>query len=247
MPQPTDVATREQASLLDPMPELEHDAELSALIADGDASIASIRSSPSPRVFIISGPSGVGKDTVLEQLRDYYPQARYVVTSTSRPRRSNEIDGVHYAFLEKATFERAIEAGEYIESELVYGNLYGVPRRPIVEGLAEGRHVIIKVDVKGAATLRRLIANTISIFLLPESMETLLDFLCNRKTEPAAVIRKRFHTAREEIDRVGEFDYTVFNRSRQLEETLAAIRSIIEAEQRRVDQPPILLPPPVTR
>ena len=207
------------------------------LCVRGDGHITDIAQNQSSRVFIISGPSGVGKDSVLEKLREVYPTARYVVTATSRPKRPGERDGVHYRFLEKSEFERQIAAGDFIEHALVYENLYGVPRRPIEEGLAAGQPVIIKVDVKGAATLRDHISDTVSIFLLPESMQALKQRLRDRKTEAPDVLLKRFRTACEELERVGEFDYAVFNEAGQLEKALQDIIAIVEAEHRKVERP----------
>jgi guanylate kinase len=219
-----------------------HDAFVKALCDHGNLHISRILDARAPRVFIISGPSGVGKDTVIEKLREVYPDAGYVVTATSRPKRRGEVHGKHYLFIDREDFEAQIAAGDFIESALVYGNLYGVPRRPIVDALAAGQHVIIKVDVKGAATLRKLIPNTQSIFLLPESMEALLHRLRARKTEDTDVLMKRFRTATEELDRVEEFDYVVFNEAGRLDAAVRQICNIIDAAQRRVHQPPVILP-----
>lgn len=215
------------------------ESELQDQFAHGNEHIARLRNVGSPRVFIISGPSGVGKDSVLEHLQRAYPAAQYVVTSTSRAMRDGEIDGVHYRFLDRGNFQRQIDAGEYIESEEVYDNLYGVPRRPIVEGLASGQHVIIKVDVRGAATLRKKINPTVSIFLAPESMEELYARLKYRKTETREALKRRFHTSSEELDRAEEFDYVVFNESRKLDDAVANICHIIECEQQRINPPEV--------
>jgi len=217
------------------------DPDLAGECARGDSQLRHLFERRSTRVFIISGPSGVGKDSVLEKLQKIYTDACYVVTATSRPMRPDEIDGVHYRFLDRDDFERQIEAGDFAEHALVYDNLYGVPKRPIEEGLAKGQHVIIKVDVKGAATLRTLIPSAASIFLLPESMESLWQRLHRRKTETREVLMKRFRTACEELERVNEFDYVVFNEANKLDAALNHIVTIINAEQRRVDQPTITL------
>lgn len=220
----------------------DHDARLERLYEHGDALIASLRAASKPRVFIISGPSGVGKDSVIEALRDVFPDAAYVVTATTRPMRPGEIDGVHYVFLSKEEFLDRIERNDFIENALVYDNHYGVPRSPIVDGLAEGRHVIIKVDVKGAATLRRLIPNTISLFLAPESMHALLNRLRDRKTDDPEVLMKRFMTASDELEEVEKFDYVVFNEDGRLAEAVQSICNIIDVEHRKVHQPDIVIP-----
>lgn len=216
--------------------------QLDALYAEGDKLINEIRSKDAPRVFIISGPSGVGKDAVIEQLRKQFPRAQYVVTATTRPMRVGERDGVHYKFMTREDFEAGIDAHAFIENALVYENHYGVPKQPIVDGLAEGRDVIIKVDVKGADTLRRKITNTISIFLAPESMEELLTRLRDRKTDDPDVLMKRFRTASQELEKVEEFDYVVFNEDDQLDATVQAIVNIVKVERLKVGVPEIELP-----
>jgi guanylate kinase len=219
------------------------DPEFAPICDTGNALIQAFVQGRTPRVFIISGPSGVGKDSVIEDLRTVYPDARYVVTATSRPMRPTEIDGVHYLFLERGDFERRIAAGEFIEHALVYENLYGVPKWPIVEGLDNNQHVIIKVDVQGAATLREIIPQAVSIFLLPESMEALWGRLSGRDrlTVDPEVLITRFRTACAELKRIGEFDYAVFNEADKLDAALNEIVGIIDAEQRRVTQPDIRL------
>jgi guanylate kinase len=217
------------------------DADFDELYRQGNALITRLRATNQPRVFIISGPSGVGKDSVIEQLREHYPNARYVVTATTRPMRRGEVDGVHYMFLSKQDFINGIASDQFIEHALVYDNHYGVPRTPIDEGLAAGQHVIIKVDVKGAATLRRCISGATSIFLAPESMEELLDRLRSRKTDDHDVLLKRFRTASHELDRADEFDYVVFNEAGQLDRAITRIRSIIDTEQSRIHQPEITI------
>lgn len=216
--------------------------QLDQLYAEGNALIDEIRSSDAPRIYIISGPSGVGKDAVIEELREEFPMAQYVVTATTRPMRTGEIDGVHYKFMTKEDFVAGIESDAFIENALVYDNHYGVPKQPILDGLAENRDVIIKVDVKGAATLRRLIPNTISIFLAPESMEELLTRLRDRKTDDPDVLMKRFRTASQELEEVEHFDYVVFNEDEQLDATVRAIVNIVHVERLRVDHPEITLP-----
>lgn len=217
-------------------------ALLQELYAEGNRLIDEIRSKDAPRIYIISGPSGVGKDTVIDQLRETFPNAQYVVTATTRPKRVGEVDGLHYQFMTKEDFVAGIAADAFIENALVYDNHYGVPKAPILTGLAENRDVIIKVDVKGAATLRRLIPNTISIFLAPESMEALLTRLRDRKTDDPDVLMKRFRTASQELEEVKHFDYVVFNEDEQLDSAVTAIVNIVRVERCKVTRPEIVLP-----
>lgn len=219
--------------------ELALERELQPRFEHGDRHIERLRNAGAPRVFIISGPSGVGKDTVLEQLRLAYPDAQYVVTATSRAMRPGELEGVHYHFIPRDEFKQQIDDGDFLEHAIVYDNLYGVPKRPIVEGLAAGKHVIIKVDVQGAETLRERISNPISIFLAPESMQALLERLRARKTDKIDALRKRFTTASDELDKADAFDYVVFNEADQLDQAVAQIAHIIEAELARINPPQV--------
>ena len=220
----------------------DHDARLDELYAEGNSLIAQIRNTSKPRVFIISGPSGVGKDSVIEELRKTFPDAQYVVTATTRPKRFGEIEGTHYLFLTKEEFMDRLERNDFLEDAEVYGNHYGVPRSPIAEGLEQGRDVIIKVDVKGAATLRKKISNTISLFLTPESMPALLERLRDRKTDDPDVLMRRFTTATAELAEVEHFDYVVFNEDGKLENAVKQICNIVAIEHHKVRQPEIQLP-----
>lgn len=220
-----------------PLETLLADASVRRLIAEGDPLLKALQTTATPRVFIISGPSGVGKDSVIERLQERLPDAQYVVTATTRERRANEIDGVHYLFLATGEFERRIAAMDFLEHATVYGNHYGVPRSPVVAGLRNGQDVIIKVDVQGAATLRKRISNTVSIFLAPDSMAELLRRLQSRKTEDREKLTKRFSTACEEVTRAGEFDYVVLNEAGKLDEAIDSIQDIIAAVHHQIHPP----------
>lgn len=220
-----------------PLETLLADDTVQRLIGEGDPLLANLRTTATPRVFIISGPSGVGKDSVIERLQERIPSARYVVTATTRERRENEIDGIHYRFLSTETFLQGIATDDFLENAMVYGNHYGVPRSPVIDGLRQGRDVIIKVDVQGAATLRQRISNTISIFLAPESMTELLRRLHSRKTEDREKLIKRFSTACAEVTRAGEFDYVVLNEAGKLDEAIANIHDIIAAVHHEIHPP----------
>ncbi len=204
-----------------------------------DELIGDLRALRRPRLFVISGPSGVGKDTVIELLRERSPEAYFAVTVTTRPRRPGEIDGVHYYFLDDATFDARLAEGEFLESATVYGYRYGVPRWPIRAALGRGQDVIVKVDVQGAESIRRLVAHTVSIFLAPESMAALLQRLRARKTDDPEALMHRFGTASRELASAAAFDYVIFNESDRVERTLEQICAIVTAEHARTHQPEI--------
>jgi len=204
-----------------------------------DELIGDLRALRRPRLFIISGPSGVGKDTVIELLRDRYPEAFFAVTATTRARRPGEIDGVHYYFLDQATFVARLSDDEFLESAVVYGHHYGVPRTPIRHALARGQDVFVKVDVQGAASIRGLIDHTVSIFLAPESMSALLQRLRSRKTDDPEALMHRFGTASRELASAVDFDYVIFNESERVERTLGQINAIVIAEHCRTRQPDV--------
>ncbi|MCA9862137.1 MAG: guanylate kinase [Thermomicrobiales bacterium] len=204
---------------------------------DADHVIGDLRSLRRPRVFIISGPSGVGKDAVIEQLRLRYPDAYYAVTATTRNRRPGEMEGYHYHFMSEEEFRARLADGDFLESATVYGNLYGVLRSGAREALARGQDVFFKVDVQGAAEIRRLLPTAVSIFLAPESAATLLQRLKHRKTDDPAVLMTRFATATRELAAAFDFDYVVFNRQDQLDQALEEMLAIIHAEKVRSTQP----------
>ncbi|MDQ3696380.1 MAG: guanylate kinase [Chloroflexota bacterium] len=202
-----------------------------------DGLLSNLRNIHQPRVFVISGPSGVGKDTVIELLRPLYPDAYFAVTATTRPRRPGEIDGIHYYFLDVETFTARLTDGEFLESAVVYGHHYGVPRGPIRTAIARGEDVFIKVDVQGAASIRALAPQVIMLFLLPESMGILLQRLRSRKTDEPEALMNRFSTASRELASAQSFDYVVFNESDRVERTLDTIKAIVRAEHARINQP----------
>jgi guanylate kinase len=203
---------------------------------DADDLIGDLRALRRPRVFIISGPSGVGKDAVIEQLRERFPDAFFAVTATTRERRPGEIDGVHYFFLTEEDFRERLAEGEFLESASVYGHLYGVLKGPVRAALSRGQDVFVKVDVQGAAEIRRLVPTAVSIFLSPESASTLLQRLKHRKTDDPAELMTRFATATRELSAAPEFDYVIFNKQDQLDVALAEIAAVVQAELCRTNQ-----------
>ena len=189
---------------------------------------------PAPLLIVVSGLSGAGKDAVLDSLRLKAPQAAFVTTVTSRPRRASETDGVHYHFVTRERFEAMRDAGELLEWAEVYGNYYGVPRSGARDFLASGRDTFIKVDVQGAATIRKLVPEAVLIFISPPSLAETATRLAKRQTEGTEELATRLQTARREMEYLDIFDYLVLNRSGEIERAAADILAIISAEKCRV-------------
>lgn len=191
---------------------------------------------PQPLLIVISGPSGVGKDTVVQRMKERDLPFHFVVTATTRPKRTDEVHGVDYFFLSSDEFARMIEQNELLEYAIVYNDYKGIPKQQARAALAGGQDVIMRVDVQGAATLRKLAPEAVLIFLTTENEEELVNRLKARKTETPEGLSLRIATARQELKRVGEFDYVVVNHDFRLDETVETIRAIIEAEHHRVKQ-----------
>ena len=187
-----------------------------------------------PLLIVLSGPSGVGKDAALNALKLMARPWHFVVTATTRPQRPGEQDGIDYIFLETAAFLEMKEQDELLECAQVYGNWYGVPRSQVSQGLKEGKDVILKVDVQGADTVRKLATEALFIFMVPGSFDELRDRLTQRMTERPSEIDLRLSIAWSELGRVAEYDYRVVNRDDQLEQVIAEIDAIITAEKCRV-------------
>ncbi len=189
---------------------------------------------PRPLLIVISGPSGVGKDTVIQRMKERGLPFHFVVTATTRPKRPNEVDGKDYIFVSKEEFARMIEADELIEYAIVYGDYKGPPKTKVREALASGQDVILRLDVQGAETIRKLAPEALLIFLTTESEDELVRRLETRKTETAEELKLRIATARKELQRIEAFDYVIVNHDFHLDETVDTIRAIIEAEHHRV-------------
>lgn len=195
-----------------------------------------------PLLIVISGPSGVGKDTIARGLIDRSPDSFYfVVTATTRPPRADEVHGRDYFFVSTDEFARMIEEDELLEYAIVYNDYKGVPKQQIRDALASGRDVIMRVDVQGAATIRKVIPNAVFIFLMAESEEAMVRRLQERKSESMEGLHLRIATARQEMKRLRDFDYRVINAEDKQERTVYSILAIMEAERCRVDQRPVVL------
>jgi guanylate kinase len=206
-----------------------------------DEIIAELRARRQPLLLILSGPSGVGKDTVLEAMRAAHPEIYFTVTATTRTQRPGEIDHVHYIFLTQAEFAEQVASGEFLERAEVYGNRYGVPKTQVRRALNRGQDVMVKVDVQGAATIRELAPQAIYIFLAPPSMEELTRRLRSRKTEDIDELLRRVRTAEREMSALELFDYVIVNENDQVENTVAAIEAIMTAERHRVHARSLML------
>ena len=194
-----------------------------------------------PLLIVLSGPSGVGKDTVIQVMKNRGLPFHFVVTATTREARPEERHGVDYFFLSKDDFAEMIEQNELLEYAIVYNDYKGIPKQQVREALASGKDVIMRIDVQGAATIRRLVPNAVTIFLTAESEEMLVRRLRERKTEAPDQLKMRIVTARRELRRIVEFDYVVINREQRLAETMEQVLSIIAAEKSRVDWTPVVL------
>lgn len=195
-----------------------------------------------PLLIVISGPSGVGKDTIARLMMDIKNDNYYfVVTATTRPPRAGEVHGYDYFFVTHDEFARMIEEDELLEYAIVYNDHKGVPKQQIREALASGKDVIMRVDPQGAATIRKLVPQGTFIFLIAESEEAMVQRLRERKSETAEGLNLRIATARQEMKRINEFDYVVINAQERQQETVAKIEAIILAEHQRVGRQPIQL------
>jgi len=188
-----------------------------------------------PLLIVISGPSGVGKDSVVQGLKERGLPVHFVVTATTRPRRENEIHGKDYFFVSTEEFARMIEAQELIEYAFVYNDYKGIPKQQVREALASGHDVVMRLDVQGAATVRRLAPEAVLIFLTTRTEAELVNRLKARKSENPDELSLRIATARQELKRVSEFDYVIVNSDGCLEKTVETVIAIILAEHQKVN------------
>ncbi len=186
-------------------------------------------------LVVVSGPSGVGKDTIIEALRrrPRDPDYHYVVTCTTRAPRPGEIDGTSYHFVGRERFAALRAAGAFLESAEVHGNWYATPRAEVRRALASGHDVILKIDVQGAAAVKGIVPDALLVFVVPPSMEALFRRLRARATETAGELEVRQRNAAIELARAGDYDHVVVNEDGQVERTAEQIDEIIRAERRR--------------
>ena len=187
----------------------------------------------SPLLLVLSGPSGVGKDLLLSRLREAGRPYYFTVTATTRPKRSGEYEGIDYYFVSHQEFEAMIAGDELLEWASVYGNYYGVPKAQVSDALSRGLDVILKIDVQGAETVRRLVPDVVSIFLAPPSEAELERRLRGRRSESDDALAARIEQAREELQEAANFDYTVVHHTDATDEAALRIEDIIRRERHR--------------
>ncbi len=193
------------------------------------------RAQSSPLLIVISGPSGVGKDTIIQRMKERQLPFHFVVTATTRHPREGEVHGRDYFFVSTDEFAALIESDELLEYAHVYNDYKGIPKQQVREALASGQDVIMRLDVQGAAKIRSLTEGGAAlIFLTTTTEEELVDRLRARKTETPEGLNLRIATARKELERLTEFDYCVINHDLALDDTVDKIIAIIDAEHSRV-------------
>jgi guanylate kinase len=185
-------------------------------------------------LFVLSAPSGAGKDTVINTLKQQGMDFYVVPSVTTRTPRPGESEGHPYHFISKETFEQLVSQNELLEYANVHGNWYGQPRKLIRDTLSAGRDVLLKIDVKGAATIRSKVSDAIFIFLIPGSLEELTQRLTGRQTETEEELRRRLADARKELAEQHWYDYLITNRDGHLQEAVDCLRAIMLAEHCRV-------------
>ncbi len=183
-------------------------------------------------LFIISAPSGTGKTSLVKALLQTDIDLSLSVSYTSRLVRPGEVEGRDYYFVERKMFEQMLEHGEFLESAEVYGNLYGTSQKWIDKTIASGQDILLEIDSQGAQQVRRIFSNTVSIFVLPPSLDVLETRLRNRNQDCQEVIARRMAAARQEISRVNEYDYVIINEN--LDEALRGLTCIVQAERLRM-------------
>jgi guanylate kinase len=192
-----------------------------------------------PLLIVFSGPSGVGKDTVIQQLRQRTTDVQFAITATTRPIRPGEIDGLSYYFVSQREYDKMLDRGDLLAPAEVHGNWYGAPLDKIRQALASGKDILLKIDVQGAMQVRRRFPQAVFIFLAPVSFEDLVERLEQRKTEFGAELERRISDARFEMDQMPRYDYVVVNRDDDLASAVESVACIITAERLRIHRQPI--------
>ncbi len=184
-------------------------------------------SNNSPQIFLISGPSGVGKDSIIDEIRKSYENFHFVITAVTRKKRSDEKDGVNHFFISKEKFQLMIDNDELIEWSKVYKNFYGVPKSQIEKPLSEGKSIILRVDVQGAQKIKEIMPNIVLIFIKPENLDFINKHLRDRGENSEEEIKRRLDTAEKEILLSRNFDYVITNPEGNIEYVIDTVKDII--------------------
>lgn len=193
---------------------------------------------PNPLIVVISGPSGVGKDAIVQRIAETRTDFHFTVTATTRPPRPNEVHGVNHEFLSTERFKDMISEGELLEWAEVYGNYYGTPKKQVRDALAEGKHVLLRIDVQGAVQVMQLVPDAVSVFISAPAKSVLIDRLRNRGVNDEADIARRMAAADMEMEQARHFDYNVVNHQGRLKDAVQQVLDIVEKES-------MLVPPRV--
>lgn len=184
-------------------------------------------------LFIVSGPAGSGKGTVVNELINSHPELKLSISATTRQPRPGEAHGVHYYFISRDEFEKRIENGEMLEWATYSGNYYGTPQKEVLEAMENGIDVILEIEVDGAMQIKKKIKNSVAVMLTPPSKEVLENRLRGRGTETEDVIKWRLDRAKEEIMLMPEYDYSVINEDGGIKKCAEEIYAIIKAEHNK--------------
>jgi guanylate kinase len=186
---------------------------------------------PTPLLVVLTGPSGAGKDAVLDELARRGRRFHRVITATTRPPRDNERDGVDYFFLSDAAFDQLIDTGGLLEWARIYGHRSGVPKQQVLDRLEEGLDVYVRTDVQGADAIKRLMPDAVRIFIAPSSIEELEERIRARGSDSEDRVARRLAAAREEMARQHEFEHIIINYPNHLSETADQLEQVLNAER----------------
>ena len=186
------------------------------------------------RLFLVSGPSGSGKDTVLKEFFKICPEVAFSISSITSPMREGEVEGEKYNFISREKFEAMLAADQLLEHNVFVGNYYGTPKAPVERCIAEGRDMIIEIDVNGAAQIREKLPEAVSVFIMPPSLEVLRNRLSGRGTETPDVIEKRIGEALREIGEAYKYDYIVVNDI--LSEAVDKLVTVVRCDRLKTDR-----------